>query len=299
MPIDDDDDISAELSNMERLLDKEPAHEVDDLQDERFSTEPDEPEEKLSRDEKKRQRLGILQSLREKDNENAVLRDRLEALERRPPQRAEPQQPQQSGPPPLRAFLDNVSHQQDVLAKAYLQEQGNGSLTPEREQHYRQQHRYLDEQKAFAIAKSAQEPVDTGQQAIQAIQRANMARNADVYGNEQVRRWAGAQYALLEAEYTQPNGQLRVDPQELHDLVMKQARRKFRIERSGVSEPSQADRRRHSGSSRSASPAGPQRNTIVMKKEYKEMADVAYSHIKDEKERYRTWAREVGSELRK
>ena len=109
--------------------------------------------------------------------------------------------------------------------------------------------------------------------------------------NAQAARWAERRYDLLVAEGQQ-------EGPHLSKQCAQEALEKYGLGGNGGNGRSQAndvDRRRHISISRGGREGGgTEPKTVVMTREYRQMADAAYSHIKDQKERYATWAREVG-----
>jgi len=297
---DDDVDISDELSNMERLLSKEP-REIGDSAPE-ISTEPDEDDdEKKTHAEKKRERGEIFKALQAQRDETVRTQEQLRAIQQQNQslQQQLQQRPQQQGVSP-RARLDNLYDQMEQLERAYAGEvaSNGGKEDPDTQREYKRRYHLMQEEK-FLIMRQATEsqPPDSTQTAYEVIQRQNAARNPDIYGNQRHLKWASARYQLLAEEYQDDQGRPTVDAEQLHDHVMKEARKKFGLTRSSVSEePSRASRRRHSSTAGGTGASQPKRS-IRMIPEFQAMADAAYSHIEDRAERHKAWARGPGAEL--
>ena len=115
----------------------------------------------------------------------------------------------------------------------------------------------------------------------------------DVIGNQQYFRWA-------QGRMQQELAEGKPDTKSTIDSVMDMARRKFGLTpKGGRPAPTAADRRRMSGVSRGGggSMAEGASNLVPMTKAQREMADAAYSHIKDEKTRHKMWASKAGKRL--
>ena len=306
--IEDDVDISDELRTMDSLLEKrkEPRT-IDDVSGDRdeLSTEPEPDEEAKDRNDRRRDRGKVIEALEESRNQAAQMDERFGRLEQQNnalrsqlEQRSRPQQ-QQAGP---RQKLDGLYRQMEDLNgrfEAHVMANG-GKADPDTQKEFTERYRHMEEERYLIMNAATQQPQAQApaQTAQQVVQEQNRMRNGDVYDGGRNQRWANAQYGLLAAEYSDANGNLTVDPQDLHNHVMGLTRKKFGIQRRGLDGgPTKSQRSRHSG--RSSGPAngeaGPK--TIRMTPAYRAMADAAYPEIDDSAKRHKKWAVEVGSRL--
>ena len=298
-----DVDISSEMEEMENLLSND-SKDIDDLRIEEADDDGEEVdiEPKKSRKEQRKER-GELWTAYQAEREARIRAETAERLRaQQQGQMAEllrrPEPQQQQGPHPVRQRLDALYAQQENLNSQYEEAQRSGSLTPQQAAEMRREHRLLNEQVQATIAMARaprQEQQDPAALAREAVKAQNYARNRDVYDNQRAIRWAEGQFIQREAELTDADGNFRGDPQDLHDLVMAEARKKFGMRRDDRREPTRAERRRHESQGR-AGREGTGKKTVRMGREQRQMADALYPDL-EPAERYKKWAREVGVDL--
>lgn len=273
----------------------DPPEKDDDDEAEAKPTET--PEERESRRERRRERGRLYKEAQE-------LRERLERQEREfadhrsrtdremqilRMERAVAQAPKREEEDPVAKELDGVFAEEDALLARW------GALTPEQQAANREEYvskmRAIERKKGVAYAKAA---IPKQQQAPQMDERTVhqtilRGKYPKVYGDQRALAYAHSIYNAKVARGA-------VDSMDLADEVMRETMAEF-----GLGDPpdvSDAERRRHVSTPRGGRMgAAPKPRTIVMTKEYKEMANAAYPHIKDEKQRHAKWAQEVGPEI--
>lgn len=155
---------------------------------------------------------------------------------------------------------------------------------------YREKFRNIEAKKIAAYVRAALPQQRQGGMSEQDVQQMMLkAQYPTLARDPRAWAWAGSRYQqyLLEG---QQGGR------DLEARVAQEAMERYKL--ASPPDPTMEDRRRHTSISRGGREASARKkDTFVMTDTYKQMADVAYSHIKDDRERWATWAREVGQNL--
>lgn len=320
MPLEDEEevDVSKEMSQIASLINKTGADDDDDDDGDEFvigaKIDDDDDDGGKDRKTKRKERGELWRANQGLAQENGDLRERLARLEGmadsihpRAIQEVLLGRGQQQQHVPDTSEEDALKKERDMLLRSYGAAVKAG-ITPEDEEAYRRKADELEERRWEAWARrkglAAQgDPQQIAQAQLAAqIKMQNRARHPDVYGSPRATKWAGGLWNQLVTEYSGPDGSLTVDPQALHDHCMDKARERFgmkpRNERLSGPE-SQAQRKRHSGSSRGGAPTRGDSGgrSFRMTDMYKAMADEAFSHITDERKRHQEWVNRVGKHL--
>jgi hypothetical protein len=203
----------------------------DDDDRELFIDKPgEEPEKRKARLERRQERLqGMIQNGRrvkeleerdqQRERELAELRGRLDQAERMRPA------PQQSNQPdPYQARLDAVNQRQKDAYTAVQAEAKAGTLTEDRQRHYEQVAREIEEEKGSIFAErvmARQQPVQRAQQA----QQQWVNKYPEVYGNQQA-------YTYAEGSFKRKMALLKPGEQvtnEMVDEAMQEAMTTFKL----------------------------------------------------------------------
>ena len=204
-------------------------------------------------------------------------------------QQAQQQRPQ--GPDPLDKELEGVHAREDSILARY-------NALPE-DQRAAKQAEYLGEMRKLEAEKTAiavrkamgANPQQNHQPSQREIGNAILAsRFPDVFRNQKAQNWGWARYQQLLADG-------KADGLDLAAQAMQEA-----AEHYGLASPPdarQTDKNRHMSTSRAGrATEASETKTFVMTPLWKSMADESHSHIKNPGERYRVWAREVGTKLK-
>jgi hypothetical protein len=116
----------------------------------------------------------------------------------------------------------------------------------------------------------------------------------DIAGNK-------AAFAYADGYWKQQRAKGRNDGIELFKEALETAREEFKTApRKGPGgKPTEAQRAKYAGQGKGAGGGAAPNGRFRMSKEMVEMADIAYDHIDDPDVRRQTWAREVGSKMKK
>ncbi len=249
-------------------------------------------EEGVSRDEKKRNRFQEQYDGREsaerkvKELQYEIDRLRLQQSQAPAPQLAS----QAPTGDPYKEKLDELMGRRTDLHSAYQARMQNTQSPPskEEEEGFLKKARDLEVEQQETIAEKVASKYRQPQQSAQDL--AIQARHADVISSPRARSYADGEYRKLMALGESPS-------MELMDKVMDQARGAFGIgsrKNGSPPDPQQQVRYHAGGAARAGEIPDENPKKIRMTKELRRMADHSYAHIKDEQERYKKWANEIG-----
>lgn len=290
---------SSELSASDRP-DEATEVDVDEAEDE-LGARPDASSEmRESRNERRRNRY------REAQEEAAMARREADDLRRQNQQFMEMLQRQQApqapqGPPPkseveeLEGRWNDIARQQDLLYRDY---NSRKQVTPQEQEEFARKSRELQMQMTVTGGEIAlrragvQKPPDERQ--IRATIQAERlhSEHGDIVGDERKRMYADGEWRKLIA-WGKPNDWSTICE------AMERTRQAYGLPLKSRQAPSESYKRKLAGSARGAgaSTGSESRNTVVMGKAEKRMANAMYSHISDEGERYKRWAASAGKKI--
>lgn len=245
-----------------------------------------------SRKDKKNERLNQYREM-EKEvqrtrEEMAEMRGQINAVASRPvvAPPAAPQGPQED---PYQPKLDALFERKQGVYQTFAAEKQAGSLTAERQAELATKIRKLeDEEFDVKLERSGRGQAPAVNETVVAERAAIVAKFPDIMASPKTQAYARATYDQLIAGGRQGGWATMEEAAE-------QTRRHFKMK---TAEPTQSQRNAHTGIPRGGSQAqkGSTRR-VAMTAERKALADAAYSHILDDKERWATWAKNVGAEL--
>lgn len=230
------------------------------------------------------------------ERERDELKRQLEQATRQPVYQPPPQAAP-AGPDPIDKELDDIYERRKQLAENYYARSAKGEVSREEHDKYLRDARKLEgETMRLEVRRELARSGHQGQSPQDATRHAVKVRHFDVAANPQA--WAYAEHEYL--KQTKALG--KPDSVDLLDEVMDDARKQFRIGRykdgAAGPEPTARDRARLAGPPRgSASPQG--KRTYQMSELERQMADIAFEHIEDPKERYRLYAQGLTSDSKK
>lgn len=253
-----------------------------------------EVESRSSRKDRRRDRFRDMAGVGELEER---LNQRLAGLEqlltRQQPQQQQPQQ--QSGPPPqierINHALKELYEQQDTLTSAWSAKVQTGA-SAEEISGFTKKARALQEKREELVAMRVAVQMGVGRQQHvpdaremqqEIIRQQTRTRHSDIFGHtdsDRILRWTQGYFDQRVAEGA-------VDSQELQDEAMEAARSKFglnsRHQRTRPA-PSRSEKARLGGTG-GGSGRQPERQQVVVTKEMRKMAQMAFGHIKDERKR--------------
>lgn len=302
-------DEAAVRSMKEKIADggeeREPAEDtteidVDEAEDELAAKGNLTPEQRESRNDRRRNRYREQQEARtaaERRAEEAERRNQqlMELLQRQQaPQQQPPQAPQKSEEDALQERWNSVAQEQDLLYARARQNQ----LTPQEQVEFGKKARELQMQMTVIGGEIAlrrqgyQKPPDEAQLRATIQAERLHSEHSDVVGDERKRFYADGVWRQMIAR-GRPNNY------ETICEAMEQTRRDFGLPTKAKQFPSESYKRKLAGSSRGAGPSGgsESRNVVTMGKAQKKMANAMYAHIPDENKRYQMWAANVGRKV--
>jgi hypothetical protein len=316
-PFDDDDDKDdkvADRAAVDSLRQKvaegrteereDPEIDVDeareDLEERAADSATPEPE-RATRLERRRNRYREQQESRaaaerERDDakrEASQTREMLLNLQRQLMSQQQPQQAQQPKSDPLDDELAGAFREQDMLYREYNQRQASLSAA----EHEEFARKVRDLQKKIVITGGRIALRDQGggvdMRQIEAMMTAKRMRedHGDVISDENRRMYMDGVWRQLRASG-------RPDDWDTLNDAAEQTRKRFGLPSKSKHAPSEGYKRKLSGVSRGAGAGGSSEPRVVtMTKEFRQMADASYRHIKDPAERYKRWATGPGRKL--
>jgi len=173
-------------------------------------------------------------------------------------------------------------------------------ISPEERKKFDDRARQLDLHKTKLVAKQMlqqggagqqQQGVDPNQIRQQVLQAQMQSKYPGVFADNNAMKWANARHYQLMAEGMD-------DSPATAEQALKDARRQFSTgdpDNDDAPEPTDADRRRFASPSGGARPGkgGGSRKRVTLNRAEMGMADTMYPHIKDDRERYTHFARNV------
>jgi hypothetical protein len=286
---------------------KDPEELEKDLPDSEDDSEPEQPEVEVSepqepdaevhvpiaqpnRKERRANRVKEFEErARQAERERDEYRSRITQLEQRAPQQGNPQQAQANR---HEVALHQVYNEIERLHQEYNVASSRSGFSDADRKPYEERARRLDMQKHAIIADARQPQLDV-QQLVRHVQwKAFESEHSDVFGNEQVKNWAWAEYNKRKAEG-------HAETRELALETLDKARVRFGMQpRSGRgSIPDQATRQRLSGVRSSAGGGGGGGDPIVkMGRHERRLAVTLYPDM-PEKEAWQKWANGPGKRL--
>jgi len=204
--------------------------------------------------------------------------------------RARAKDADQQGNDPLQAELDDVLDQQEALAERVTAL--GEKMTPEQEAKFRAKARQLDIRKQELIAERVNKRNAPREDPNTATRRGLEVAYADVYASPAARNYAKAEFLRL---VNHPNEALRQpDGLATVKLALENTRKEFGMSRAA---PTERERARTSGVSRGGTGGGGRSSVVTMGNFEKSLADKAFPHIKNDKERYDKWAKTAGKKM--
>jgi hypothetical protein len=294
-PFSQDDDIDAEIEET-------PKDPVVDLEAEEDDEEEGDP--KPSRKEKKASRTWMNREEKERLERQAIEAEAravasaqaLQQVTQMAQMYARPQQQTQSDP--IDAELERANAERIALDDHYAARyrDSNNPLTQEELKGFKDRAVALEDKKTMLIAEKVarrsgmQQQQSAGEQAVRAYLAANFPEASQ---SQQALAYAGGIQAQRAAE-----GKAPWSVEVIHE-AMTAAEKRFAMGkyRSGAPrEPDPVLRDRYVAAPRGASGGSSKggERTVTMTKEFRQMADKAFPHIKDDGKRWRHWAKEVG-----
>lgn len=292
-PFADNDDIDAEIEEENPVVDLDAEEEDDD---------PAEPAPK-TRKEKKAERTWM-----NKADRDALERKAIEAEARADADRRALQQvtmmasqfarPQQQQADPIDQELERVNHERvaldDLYAARYRDTQN--PLTQDELKKFKEQAVALEDRKTGLIVHKVnrQQGIGPQQNAGEQAVRAYLASNyAEASQDRRALAHAGGVQAMEAAAGKDPWSV------EVINKAMDSAERAFKLGKHKFGEPHEPDpnlRDRYVGAPRGSTGrgGGGGERKVVMNKEYREMANKAFPHIKDDAKRWAHWAKTTG-----
>ena len=284
-------------------LDNEPPADEIDLEEEpsldgdsdsfEIGASPDEkPEERQSRDEKKRQRGELFESNKRLEQENREMAERIARLEGQA--QAVPtmmqqfqQQPQQPHVDPIDSELDDVYNRQNRLYQEYQRAVQSGKIDDQTKLQYEREAKDLDLRKTqLQMQKAGFQQVDPAQQQQVHVRSMIEAQYPDVMQNKQTKGW-------VQARYQQMLHEGRRDGWDTLGDAMNEAREKFHLSRGNSNPPDENQRTRYSGHSRGSQGARGGSKTYKMTEADKIMANARFGHIPDERKRFQEYVNRI------
>ncbi|MEE9393414.1 MAG: hypothetical protein V3W41_13005 [Planctomycetota bacterium] len=301
---DDEDNVDREVDTFKKELEKEEGKGGGEEALERLNPPEDYPEgQELSvdaeeptktRDEKRADRSGLEAAFQGQRDENERLQRRMEDMERRFSQPAEPG-PSVDEDDPADSQVEALQQQQaDIHA---LWQKGYKDMSESERATMQKRARKVDGAlKEIEFDQMARRrglaPARTPQQEKNA-QLANRlhSENADLYDDVHA-------HQILLGNFAKARRNGEVESMALHDRVAEETRAELNMPLRGVRPaPTEGQKARLSGRSRGGGTKG-SKGSIAMRKEYYAMADAALGHIKDPAKRYRAWAQTAGRSLK-
>ncbi len=236
------------------------------------------------------------------ESERDDLRRQLDEQRRQPP----PNYAQPPGPPQPAAdpFKDKMATARATRQQVYTAYQdrvtaaGETGLTKEEQDQW--QNRAADADDAIAEVRldkrDARRAVHDAGNASKVMVR---SRHADVAGNQLA--WNEANTRLQRAIAPRHlGGEGKPDDLDTLDTVMDEIREVYRMgqHRHGGQRVTEADKRRHAGVPRGGGAPPAEKKGYTMTALDRDMADIAFDHIEDDKERYRLYAEDLKNDTK-
>lgn len=295
------DDVASEVDTFKKELAKEEGKSGGEDALERLNP-PDYPEgqelsvdadPEPSRKEKRAERSGFEAAFQGQRDENERLQRRIEQMEQRFSQPAEPSNAEQTVDP-ADAQIEALQQQQADIHK--LWQTGYKDMSDSEKVDMQSRARKVDsslKQAEFAqLAKQAGLAPARTQQQEKNAQLANRlhSENADLYDDPHA-------HQILLGNFARARRNGEKESMELHDRVAEETRQELGLPMRGVRpDPTDGQRARLSGRTRGGG-RKTGKGAIGMRKEYYAMADAALGHIRDPAKRYQAWARSAGKAL--
>jgi hypothetical protein len=249
-----------------------------------------------SRQQKRQDRYRAMQEERDAaQREREEMKTRLSQMEqmlhqqRQPP----PQQPQKPETDPLDEKLQKTFAEQDMLYRDFNARQGQ--MSPQEVEAFNTRARALQREMMLtsaeiAMAKQGVKPVDEQQVRNQILREQLMREHGDVLGDPRKGDFCQGAWMQLRAK-GRPDDWATIA--EAADMT----RREFGMRTKNAKPPSESYKRKLTGTARGAGPSEGGGQMVTMNAHQKAMADAAFKHIKNEKERYQRWAAGPGRRL--
>lgn len=297
--------MSTNKDELEDLLQTEhetaPDEPIDDPEEVEIPVD-DEPEESApkTRAERRKERGKLFKALMDSEKQKAALEARLARLEGvAQAVTSQAPRPEQQADPLELLHSEYISHRNRIQGE-YEALAAAGNLTDDKRENLQRDLDSLELQRKKAeiniIRQQAGPQMDPQQVIKRAIQTQLAAKYPQVYANQRAVRYAGAVYEQIKLQNTDANGNPTIPPEEIHRMAMDQTMKDLGIDSGKRSAPT-APRHKFHGQGKGAAGGKSGPRTVRMTKENRLMADALYSHIPDEQERYKRWAKEVGSKL--
>lgn len=202
--------------------------------------------------------------------------------------------PKQEEKDPADDELEKAYADQKSMYREYEARKAARTLTEADINDFEKRGREIEQRKLTAVAKKLQASNrgPSPDEVVARVRQQQLAEeHSDIISNPQHFTW-------VRGRMQQELAEGKPDTKATVDAVMDLARRKFGLTpRGGRPAPSDAAKRRLGGMSRGGGSASEGGAKITMTKELRNLADAAYGHIKDDKERYRMWAKGPGRRL--
>lgn len=302
---DDDDNVDSEVGTFKKELEKEEEKGGGEEALERLNPPEDYPEgqelsvdaeEKpdKSREEKRAERSGLEAAFQGQRDENERLHRRVEEMERRFAQPAEPGA-SADAPDPADTQIEALQQQQADIHQ--LWQKGYKDMSEDERATMQKRARTVDSSlKRLEFAQMARKSGFAPARSQDQEQRAQLANrlhseNADLYDDPHA-------HQILLGNFAKARRNGEKESMALHDRVAEETRAELGMPTRGLRpDPTEGQRQRLSGRARGGGTKG-SKGTIGMRKEFYAMADAALGHIKDPTKRYSAWARTAGRSLK-
>lgn len=205
------------------------------------------------------------------------------------------QRPAEKVPDPLDARLDSLFNEQDLLYREYNSR--SNQMTAAEHADFAKRQRALSRQMMeiggeLAVRKLGVGRNDPEQTRSQIVAQELHMRHGDVLRDERMRMYADGVWRQLRAKG-------REDDWSTIDDAFDQTRKAFGLRpKNGATAPSAGYKAKLQGNPRGMGGNGSEgRQVVTMTKEFQQMANAVYEHVKDPQKRYRMWAAGPGRRL--
>lgn len=258
----------------------------------------EEGERQQTRDEKKRARQRLREELAERDRTISELREKHSGLERTVSElrqtmqqtRQDMTEARRDDNDPLEAELNQVLDQQQELADLITSK--GGKMSAEEEKRFSARARQLRIREQEIVAERVSKRNAPQRDPFEGVRTAVKGAYPEVFGNPKALARAKGHMLLMIADRGEPRNEA-----ELHKLMRdacEEAKKDLGMSRPA---PTDADRARTTGTPRGGTGGGSRDLTVHMGDFEKMLANKAFKHIKDDKQRYSQWAKTAGRKM--